>query len=1157
VADFAHVNEFLLPPEKATLDLTSYVQEVLFAPGLGQAQEAERARLRSRVEIIEVGGKRVLSLKGHLAISYSVPAEATIRTNGFRLRLEGGDYSGVRVEVGVRPDVRRAATVQMPEVTINALKPPVLVNQTMENDPEGPYPASRGPRGAAADINRCNTLVKGLTQNVDGFPGDRASCDDDLAKLDGRSSTMKLTFSFADEDVPVTPERGEPLSSVVALQNGQGQSIFTDLSGAPCVFADGDQARDTCVTAQFRRDWTERADLNEGGDLAAYLQAHHGSKFLPDSSSPNSGGYAGPRSVVATKSDRNNPNEKLTGQISATPILTDVEGKLYGYKGYWDKGGTAYNAIANKCMEDLRGRASVQDMAIPGAQPDTATKVAPAEGEVRTVSFQTSFPGLTLIDSVSFSSRVRAAAGGGAGPNNARESLTCTLPAGRGGTLKIETSEAAEFITMDGRKIFRFKEGVRNDMRPLAAKVRVLGEPGKDGFDAPVVRAAFPENVDEKQITKAYETLAGAAGLPGLALGYPNQVDHPLTPGKFEIGLADSEATTAIQNIDEHLLKQYCVKVTRTADGIPTSIEYFPVAANFPQGNEVKYEFGKSLLRAEAKASFDIYTGIKGMMRLAALPALEVAPSTDQPGQGSVQGFGGGIRVGSRGQAISALSGFWGFNKGMVPAPFQNGYAAYDGDGGASAPPSTADNDTGKGDDGGSGSSTADGDFKGTWERTKEWARELLNDVLARGTNAQRRPEDGFTVGIEDNAPSVARAKEVIPLSRRFQTAVAEIDCKGQQLFQNNQITASSKTLDMSEYKWTARTARHMWITDGNFPTCGQVNGAFVNPGNCKQRPRGANEGEPVFKDKDGKEYHRFPNSWAEYREGLKRACETAPAVQEALNRKMQGDVNESFYKKCQESNGCRGAWQSLVTLTSQLSSKANKQLPDPASQRGRTIDDERFHPKTLSKFDEDLRTIRLGRGDIEKSYNATVAEGRTPEIGEALKIDARNSTITNLASLDSAISEYETLVALMREVARPGIRDNALPSCSYSITGGRFRYYGEAKITSPLSSQASAQAKATNLRTSLVAAYTYPKGGASSVTDQIQTPDVSPLFGNGDLLVLKDPDIAKPGKAGGYHRSVVRDCADIANQARRDKMPLPRLMFTSNLCRTAKANVN
>ena len=834
-----------------------------------------------------------------------------------------------------------------------------------------------------------------------------------------------------------------------------------------------------------------------------------------------------------------------------------MQDKLYGYKGYWDKGGTAYNAIANKCMEDLRSKASVQDAAIPGAQPDTATKVAPVDGEVRTVNFQTSFPGLTLIDSVSFSSRVRAEAGGGAGPSDARESLTCTLPAGRGGTLKIQTSEAAEFITMDGKKIFRFKEGVRNDMRPLAAKVRVLGEPGKDGYDAPVVRAAFPENVDEKSIAQAYEALAGAAGLPGIALGYPNQTDHALSPGKFEIGLADAEASTAIQNIDEHLLKQYCVKVTRNEAGVPTSIEYFPVAANFPQGNEVKYEFGKSLLRAEAKASFDVYTGIKGMMRLAALPALEVAPSTDQPGQGSVQGFGGGLRVGSRGQAVSPLSGFWGFNKGMVPAPFQGGYHAYDGDR-MGAPASSGDSgDSGKGDDGGSGSSTADGESKGTWERTKEWARELLNDVLARGTNAQRRPEDGFTVGIEDNAPSVARAKEVIPLSRRFQTAVAEIDCKGQQLFPKNEVTAAGQVLNMAKYPWTVRTGRHMWITDGNFPTCGQVNGAFINPGNCKQRPRGANEGEPVFKDKDGKEYHRFPNSWAEYREGLKRACETAPAVQQALNDKMQGNVNESFYNKCRESNACKEAWNSLTTLTAALSSKATKELPDPASQRGQMIDDERFNPKTISDFDEALRTIRLGRGDIEKAYNAAVAEGRTPEIGKALEISARNSAITNIASLDSAISEYETLVALMREVARPGIRDNALPSCSYEIKGGRFRYYGEAKITSTLSSQASAQAKATNLKTSLVAAYTYPKGGASSVTDQIQTPDVSPLFGNGDLLVLKDPDTAKPGKASGYHRSVVRDCADIANQARRDKMPLPRLMFTSNLCRQAKANVN
>ena len=512
IADFGVINEFLLSPDKAELPLADFIEAILNSPALGNAQETDRSRIRNRVEILYEGGKKIINMKGNLVISYSSPQEAVIRTNGFRLIRAGGDDSKVIVEVGVNDATRKAGSSALPELAFYTIKSPQIRNQ-IKSDEEGPFPASRGPRGIAADEGRCNKLVAKATQSIVGFPGARATCKDNLVGLNGENQTLTLGFKRNVHDVPVAPEKGQRLNSLVQLRDGAGKSVFKDRNGRECIFDENSPANETCVFANYTSALFPRSDINDNRELANSIEAKHAQKILPTAGDEGAGGYAGESSVVATKANRKDANEKLKGEIKATPNLEKMRDKLYGWEGHWQPGGAAYNAVANRCFEMLRNATVTQDHTIPGAVPDTKSRIAP-ESDVdsnRNVTFATQFPGLSVIDSLNVSTKV----GDGAG-----------------GALEINPGETGEFLTIEGKKVFRFKESYRNKLRALANKIVVLGEPGKDGYDAPSMRAYLPASANEKEIQTQYETLAGPAGVPGFAWGFPNS-EHSLWPAEI------------------------------------------------------------------------------------------------------------------------------------------------------------------------------------------------------------------------------------------------------------------------------------------------------------------------------------------------------------------------------------------------------------------------------------------------------------------------------------------------------------------------------------------------------------------------------------------------------------------------------------------------
>ena len=841
------------------------------------------------------------------------------------------------------------------------------------------------------------------------------------------------------------------------LTDGAGNSIFKDRNGRDCIFDATAPANETCVFANYNSLLYSRTDINENRELATKIENHHPRKILPTQGDEGAGGYAGEGSIVATKSNRKDQNDKLRGEIKATPNLDAMRDKLYGWEGHWQPGGTAYNAVANRCFEMLRNAAMSQDQLIPGATPDTSTLIAPEadSDQNRTITFATQLAGLSVIDSLNVSTKV----GDGAG-----------------GALEIDPGEAGEFLTIDGKKVFRFKEIFRNKMRPLASKLVVLGEAGKDGYDAPFTRAHLPISANDKEIQAQYEALAGPAGVPGFAFNFPKS-ERQLVAGAANILLKDLNATTAIQEIDKHLLDTYGVTVVRDEKGIPSALEYFPLTAELKRGNEVNFEYSISQLQAQAKASFDVYSRVTGSLALDSIPNLEIQPYTPNPGIGNVNGIGVAGRVGVSNGSLSPLSGFWGFSRGQQPQLF----------------------------------------------------RLLGIDLKPGEAKSGNKPIRDFSYKQNDGGTEAA---QTLPISQRFYAETVSLDCKSAGLFGNNNVEYANKPLDMNLYAWNAVVQKHFLIDDENYPRCGEINGKFILPKHCKMHERVTKEDGGIVKE-NGKEFQSYPTTFAFYQDSLRDACLRSPDLAKAALADLKEELSKRFVDRCRQSSECKQALDTWGMIIERIEQKSDSFI-------GNLAQSNKFSPENIQTVKQQLGFLQGARNGIVKLAQEVSVNGVMPKVFDYETIE----------KFDNALNDFSSVISAMEKAARPGVKDNVMPVCSFEISNGRFRKYGKSQIVSSLTTFAT-QAKIINQRTILAGDYKYPKNG-EKVNDTVQAPDVSPLF-QGEKLVLQDELTVKPGNANGLQRGVLQDCADLANVLRKEKIPLPRKMFASDMCKNTQ----
>ena len=547
--------------------------------------------------------------------------------------------------------------------------------------------------------------------------------------------------------------------------------------------------------------------------------------------------------------------------------------------------------------------------------------------------------------------------------------------------------------------------------------------------------------------------------------------------GAWNIQLKDSNATTAIQEIDKHLLDTYGVTVLRDEKGIPTALEYFPLTAELKRGNEVSFEYGVSQLQAQARAPFEVFSRITGSLTLDSIPNLEIQPFTPNPGFGNVNGIGAAGRVGASTGTASPLSGFWGFSRGQQPQLFR----------------------------------LFGIDFK--LGEAKEGNKPIRDLSYKQG--------DGGT----ETAPT-------LPISQRFYTEPVSLDCKSAGLFGNNNVEYANKPLDMRDYAWNAVVQKHFLIDDENYPRCGEINGKFILPKHCKMHER-INTQDGGIITENGQKFLPYPTTFAFYQDSLREACLRSPDLAKAALADLKEGLSERFLQRCDQVSACKEA---MI-----IWGKVKKNIEESAgSLKGTYVRSDKFSPENIQLLKQQIGLLQAAKVDIVKIAQEISVNGVMPKI----------FGFEDLNEFDGELNKFASNISDMEIAARPGIKDSVMPVCSYEISGGRFRQYGKAQVISALTTFA-AQAKTINQRTILAGDYKYPKNG-EKVTDIVQIPDVSPLFPE-EKLIFQDEVSVKPGVANGLQRGFLQDCADLANVLRKEKIPLPRKMFASDMCKNTK----
>ena len=371
-----------------------------------------------------------------------------------------------------------------------------------------------------------------------------------------------------------------------------------------------------------------------------------------------------------------------------------------------------------------------------------------------------------------------------------------------------------------------------------------------------------------------------------------------------------------------------------------------------------------------------------------------------------------------------------------------------------------------------------------------------------------------------------------LPISQRFYTEPVSLDCKSGGLFGNNNVEYANKPLDMRDYSWNAVVQKHFLIDDENYPRCGEINGKFILPKHCKMHERVTKEDGGIVIE-NGQKFQSYPTTFAFYQDSLREACLRSPDLAKAALADLKEELSKKFLEKCQISSTCKQAAETWGKV------KGNVEK-NPESLKGTFVRSDKLSPENIAALKQHIGVIQGARAEIVRLAQDISVNGVMPGVFEFESLD----------KFDDELNKLSSDISAMEIAARPGVKDNVMPVCSYEISGGRFRQYGKAQVVSALTTFA-AQAKTINQRTILAGDYKYPKNG-ENVTDTVQIPDVSPLFPE-EKLILQDEVTVKPGVANGMQRGFLQDCADLANVLRKEKIPLPRKMFASDMCKNTK----
>ena len=713
------------------------------------------------------------------------------------------------------------------------------------------------------------------------------------------------------------------------------------------------------------------------------------------------------------------------------------------------------------------------------------TELGELKGEGKTALFSNMVPGIHAIASVS------ATADGNGSHVEVKPDTRAHL----------EDSNSFYRASMSGVD-YRLNGEAEQSLKALSPVIEVFGGPGGHGASSPYVIAHLPAEAGEY----LYE---GVEGLRGDSGPYGYSIRKELANGNFRIEVLSP-------GDDHHGYKLDCSSddlsgdcVLKKADDGSYIVDYFSTDADFQKGHKVRLSYETKRLQGTYQADYEDFKSLKA--RFSVNKSFDMLmPSASRGYLAAGNGFAGGVRAGSNTDVLSRDYGFWNFKMAKKPVYFQ-----YWGGYGRQLIKKAVN-----------GAHSIGGTLSRGFKKVAVcpatgkhcWDADTNTDLCTYDFKG------GDVVHIGDKTLQKPQRQQ----SMRFREAAGEVDCHDYVALDGLSIQGD----------WKVNTTVHYFANDRNFPDC---MGGNYDYSKCSHRMRLSPDEEKNL-DNDIEAYENncvgryLYKPYSDYKNSIEAACKSHQAYKIAKHRKWEGDALKKFGESCQ--NNCKNAIVAMNWLVKHYPIERLESIEEQLKLNRSTNEGngESFLNESISNAEHRAIAKYYRTLTSNKDILLSVYDKYQPVWGDAMKhVTGSDFYFDSKESLNAAVPDYNMLLKSIIQLHRPKIKTLA---CKYDVEG-IFRRFKKAK----LESVSLIADKYFVAETSLEKDYHYQ---ANQIRRKVIMPDLSDI--KTQKVVLRRENTAKEGRLRLPARTVLSDCADLANRLINIGAPLPKDMFL-NAC--------
>ena len=666
----------------------------------------------------------------------------------------------------------------------------------------------------------------------------------------------------------------------------------------------------------------------------------------------------------------------------------------------------------------------------------------------------------------------------------------------------LERSSSLYRASMSGVD-YRLNGEAEQSLKALSPTIEVMGGPGGNGASSPFAVVHLPVEAGE-YLYQDIENLRGASG------PYGYSIRKELTNGLFRIEVLSPGGDYHGYKVDcsSDDLKEGCV-LKQAEDGSYV-VDYFSTDADLKAGHKIRLSYETKRVQGTYQASYEDYKTLKARFKVNQTFDMMMGSSSNgflAAGNGFA---GGGLRAGSNKHVLSRNYGFWNFNMAKEPVYFHAGWN----------PRKTWKKVVNGGKEFGKSMSNS---FKKVFVCPATGMHCWDSDTQVDLCSYDFKGADEATVG----ATTLRKPRQMQSL--RFREAPGEVNCRDYvKLGPGVSVNGD----------WKVNTTVHYFADDANFPECMGGNHDYDK---CSHRQRKSPEEERNLNN-DIESYEnncvsRFLyKPYSDYKSSIEAACRGHFAYKQAKKAQDQNDALQKFLDECE--GECKAAAMSMKWLIENYPIESLEEIVKGLkdSRNLKEGEGQTYLNEAISYSKYELVSRKYMKFKDHKDLINRAYKKHQPVWSHAMKqLTDSDFYFDSQALLDAAVPKYNALLKDLSEVHRPKITSL---SCRYEIKG-IFRKFKPAS----LESVSLIADKYFVTETRLKRDYHYQ---ANKVRRKVIMPNVASI--NPQNVILRQENSAKEGRLQLPARTVISDCADLANRLISIGAPLPKNMFL-NAC--------